>query len=147
MSFDLHLPIGHRGYKKQKRQIQSQEYFEAIAVDLRNEDSKYQSLLSSPWQWWLQQGQYKYPVVYKMACDFLSIPSTSCECERCFSSARRTITDDRNRFCPSTIEAVQLQKSWLRYKLVESPLNELEGLIQKKEQKQVNLTAERSSDE
>ncbi|EFQ89188.1 hypothetical protein PTT_14648 [Pyrenophora teres f. teres 0-1] len=32
-----------------------------------------------------------------MATDILSIPATSCECERCFSTAKRTITDDRNR--------------------------------------------------
>lgn len=60
-----------------------------------------------------------------MAIDLLSIPATSCECERCFSSAKRSITADRNSLLPSTIEALQLQKNWLRHQVVDSPLQQL----------------------
>jgi hypothetical protein len=44
----------------------------------------------------------------RMACDYLSILSTSCECERAFSKARRTITADRDRLSGATIESIQL---------------------------------------
>ncbi|KAK1912670.1 hypothetical protein P3342_004606 [Pyrenophora teres f. teres] len=64
-----------------------------------------------------------------MATDILSIPATSCECERCFSTAKRTITDDRNRLGASTIEALQLQKNWLRNNVVNSELLQLDRYI------------------
>jgi hypothetical protein len=60
-----------------------------------------------------------------MATDYLAIPCASCDCERCFSSARRTITDDRNRLSGSTIEALQLQKNWLRRGVVKSHITDL----------------------
>ena len=47
MSVELHLLTGHHGYKKQNRHSQLQEYFEAIAIDLRIECPEYQSLLSN----------------------------------------------------------------------------------------------------
>ena len=68
-----------------------------------------------------------------MAVDFLSIPSTSCECERCFSAAGRTITTDRNSLSPATIEALQLQKNWLKNHIVESPLVKLSDHLCRKE--------------
>jgi len=41
------------------------------------------------------------------------------------SSARRTITDDRNGLSGSKIEALQLQKNWLRRGVVKSPIKDL----------------------
>jgi hypothetical protein len=82
-----------------------QEYFDDLDEDLLK-DEVYQELMADPWQWWLQVGRSRYPVVFKMAVDFLSIPSTSCECERCFSTAGRTITNDWNSLSPATIEAL-----------------------------------------
>ena len=76
-----------------------------------------------------------------MACNFLSIPSTSCEFERCFSLARRKINEDRNRLLPSVIEAVQLQKNWLRHGLVESSYTEMERFTIRIEKKQANSGA------
>lgn len=138
MAVDLHLLTNWKGSKKQRLRDELQEYYEAIAIDLRNDDPEYQDLLNNPWQWWVSQGQLKYPVLFKMACDFLSIPSTSCECERCFSVARRTITDDRNRLQPSAIEAIQLQKNWLRHGLIDSSYTEMETLIARAEKKRVD---------
>ncbi|KAK7189947.1 hypothetical protein PSPO01_03668 [Paraphaeosphaeria sporulosa] len=43
-----------------------------------------------------------------MAIDHLSMPATSCDYERCFSSARRTITYDRNLLSLAIIKALQL---------------------------------------
>jgi hypothetical protein len=146
MAVDLHLLTNWKGNKKQRQRDELQEYYEAIAIDLRNDDPEYQRLLNNPWQWWVTQGQHKYPVLFKMACDFLSIPSTSCEPERCFSLARRTITDDWNKLQPSTIEAVQLQKNWLRHELIESSYTEMEGLMARLEKKRLNPGATATPD-
>ena len=64
-----------------------------------------------------------------MAMDQFTIPATSCDCERAFSSARRTITCDRNSLSASTIEACQLQKNWLRRKAVFSHLTQLTAFL------------------
>ncbi|KAK7178247.1 transposase-like protein [Paraphaeosphaeria sporulosa] len=50
-------------------------------------NNDYQGLMTDPWRCWLKVGRNRYPTLFKMAADFLSIPSTSCECERCFSIA------------------------------------------------------------
>jgi hypothetical protein len=68
-----------------------------------------------------------------MALDFFSIPATSCECERCFSSAKRTVITDRNGLLPITMEALQLQKNWVRQGLCESELTKLSASINRAE--------------
>jgi hypothetical protein len=73
----------------------------------------------------------RYPIVFRMACDYLSIPSTSCGCERAFSKARRTITCDRNKLGGATITSIQLQRNWLYRGVVKSSLRDLEYLVRK----------------
>lgn len=72
--------------------------------------------------------------MFKIAYDYLSIPSTSCECERSFSKARCTITADRNRLSGATIESTQLLRNWLQRGVVKSSLNDLEDLVRKFDQ-------------
>ena len=69
-----------------------------------------------------------------MATDILSIPATSCECERCFSRARRTITDDRNLLKASTIEGLQLLKNWVQNGLVESSFTMITKQVERGEE-------------
>ena len=57
-----------------------------------------------------------------MARYYLTIPSTSCDCERAFSRVRRTITSDCNALSCNTIEVLQLQKDWLNRGVVQSEL-------------------------
>jgi hypothetical protein len=78
--------------KRQKRGGQLEEYIGAQLIDLNNENEREQELLEDPWEWWLQRGRHDYPILFKMATDFLSIPATSCTNEQAFSKARRTIT-------------------------------------------------------
>ena len=127
---DLHLLTGSKSHKRQKRVSQLDEYFNEIQIDFMGASSVYRQLLNDPWRWWLEDGHNRYPIVFKMAVDYLSIPSTSCECERVFISARRTITCDRNNLSGSLIEALQLQKSWLRRGIVDSGLIKLQGHIE-----------------
>ena len=127
---DLHLLTGSKSHKRQKRVSQLDEYFNDIQIDFMGASSAYRQLLNDPWRWWLEDGRNRYPIVFKMAFDYLSIPSTSCECERVLSSARRTITCDRNNLSGSLIEALQLQKSWLRRGVVDSGLIKLQCHIE-----------------
>lgn len=129
MAVDIHYLTGNKARKRQKRSTQLEEYFDDLRDDLTVASDLQRQLLHDPWLWWLQVGRNKYPIVFKMATDILSIPATSCECERCFSTAKRTITDDRNRLNASTIEALQLQKNWLRNDVVNSDLLELDRYI------------------
>jgi hypothetical protein len=107
-----------------------EEYFESLVTDLTTGSDHDLELLSDPWLWWLQVGRNCYPILFKIATDFLSIPSTSCDCERAFSSARPTITCDRNSLRGNTIEAIQLQKGWLRRGVVKSSLRKVERHVQ-----------------
>jgi hypothetical protein len=129
MSVDLMLLTGARTFKRAKRVSQLDEYFGDIREDLTNTSMAHQKLLADPWLWWLQIGRTRYPVIFKMARDYLTIPSTSCDCERAFSRARRTITSDRNALSCSTVEALQLQKDWLNRGVVQSELADLQDFL------------------
>jgi hypothetical protein len=95
------------------------EYFEALYSDLNTTNERDLPLLEYPYKWWQRVGRARYPILFKTATDYLAVPSTSCDAERAFSSARRTITNDRNGLSGSTIETL-LQKNWIRRDVVKS---------------------------
>jgi hypothetical protein len=134
MQIDLHLLTNHTN-KRQRRIGQQEEYFEALVVDYTVGSERDLELLEQPWAWWLQVGCNRYPILFNMATDFLSIPSTSCDCERAFSFARRTITCNHNSPSGATIEAIQLQKNWLRRDVVKSSLKDLQKHVQNVDRK------------
>ena len=76
----------------------------------------------------------------KIAVDYLTSPATSCECERCFSKAKRTITVDRNALSASTIEALQFQRNWLLDKVVDSELNKISAHIARQKDQSEDVT-------
>jgi hAT family C-terminal dimerisation region len=49
-----------------------------------------------------------------MAIDIYSIPAMSSEPERVFSSAKHTVSDQRNSLEAETIELLECMKSWFR---------------------------------
>jgi hypothetical protein len=53
-----------------------------------------------------------YPQLSHMALDLLSIPPTSCEAERVFSSAQLLIHDRRTRLKEDIIEASECLRNW-----------------------------------
>jgi hAT family protein len=77
-------------------------------------DRKATSLL----QWWARLGP---PQLRQMAYDLLSIPCTSCECERAFSSAKRTMAFDRMSLKEKTVEQCELLRNWWRQGVVQQP--------------------------
>jgi hypothetical protein len=106
--------------KRQRHVGQVDEYFEALYSNLNTTNEQDLPLLEYPYKWWQRVGRAQYPILFKMATNYLAIPSTSCNAERAFSSARRTITDDRNGLSGSTIKALQLQKNWIWRDVVKS---------------------------
>jgi hypothetical protein len=137
MEVDLQL-LQNSKYKRQKRVSELDEYFDSLRDDLTNASDSQLAVLNQPWRWWLDIGRSKYPVMFKIATDFLSIPSTTCQCERCFSSAKRTITCDRNQSSGATIGALQLQKNYLQNDVVVSDLLKLRDHIREIEEKEKN---------
>ncbi|KAF9734149.1 hypothetical protein PMIN03_010035 [Paraphaeosphaeria minitans] len=127
MFVDDHLLTGKKARKPQKRTSQLDEYFHSIYDDRLTSSASpdMYKLMQDPHRWWVDVGQKRCPVVYKMAMDHLSVPATSCDCDRCFSSSRRTITCDRNSLSPAVVKALQLQKNWLRRDAVSSHLTAL----------------------
>ena len=53
-----------------------------------------------------------------MAIDILSIPAMSDDPERVFSCTRRTVSWDRARLTPETIEKSQCLSSWVKNDLI-----------------------------
>ena len=66
-----------------------------------------------PIGWW-QHNLERFPTLGIMAVDFLSIPSSSAESERSFSSAGQMITPVRNRLRHTIITMAQCLRSWSR---------------------------------
>jgi hypothetical protein len=130
IAVNLHLLTGNKN-KRQRRVGQLDEYYESLGSDLNSLHERERPERDDPLAWWLTIGRNRYPILFKMATDYLSCPCTSCDCERAFSSARRTVTNDRNCLGGETIEATQLLKNWLRTGVVKSSLADLEKHVQK----------------
>ncbi|KAJ6437961.1 cyclase/dehydrase family protein [Purpureocillium lavendulum] len=69
--------------------------------------------VEDPLEWWVRHAA-DYPILSKMAFDHFSCPAMSAECERVFSQAKKTITDERNRLSSDTVAAIECQKHLLR---------------------------------
>ena len=93
---------------------------------------------ANPLIWW-KNHDTQYPVLSKLAKQFLGVPATSAPSERIFSAAGNTITKKRNRLKPDISSVlVFLQQSWNymeRYK--EAEIEEL--AIRAKQSKKIIL--------
>jgi hypothetical protein len=136
MAVDLMFLTGSKSHKRQKRTTQLEEYFDDLCDNLTNASEQQLALLHDPWRWRLEIRRNKYPVVFKIATNYLSIPATSCECERSFSTAKRTITSNRNSLSAATVEALQLQKNWLCHGVVDREVLKLQQHILRWDSKQ-----------
>lgn len=68
--------------------------------------------VKDPLEWW-RRHQDSLPRLAKMAFDILSIPATSCECERTFSHCKLAVSTQRHSLKDSTIEKLICLKFWL----------------------------------
>jgi hypothetical protein len=81
--------------------------------------------IENPLKWWLDElehNPHRFPSIVHIAINLFSAPAMSAECERVFSCAKRTITDEQNRLSAKQIEANKCQKDWLKKKLVISDM-------------------------
>lgn len=60
----------------------------------------------------------EYPRLHQMALDVLSVPAMSDDPERVFSCTRRTISWDRARLSPGTVEGLQCLGNWVKNDLI-----------------------------
>jgi len=85
---------------------------------------------------WMDKGS-RYPVLRIMAHDILAVPASSVPCERAFSGAKHTDTDNRNRLLPEHLGAIQIAKAdmlrWRDVKKEEKKTLEREKLEQWRE--------------
>ncbi len=62
---------------------------------------------------WRKLNSGKYPILRSIARRILCVPATSAPCERLFSYARLTISNDRNRLLPENAEEfIFLRVAW-----------------------------------
>ena len=139
MGVDISLLTGHKGHKRARKVNELELYYDTLLEDLAAAEIEKQQmpeghipLTQRPFDWWRQVGYKQYPVLFKIALNFLSIPATSCDTERAFSTAKGTVTVDRNALSAVTIESLQLQKNWLRNGLINSSLTELTKVIDRR---------------
>lgn len=75
-----------------------------------------------PTTYWLEPAQRRrWPYLSKMAIDILTVPAMSADTERLFSSAKLTLTQNRNRLSTRTVEMLLCLKSWNKSKLICAP--------------------------
>ncbi|CAI0388952.1 unnamed protein product [Linum tenue] len=68
--------------------------------------------------WW-KSNMGKYPILHKVARDFLCIPVSTVASESAFSTSGRVISPHRSRLSPQTIEALMCAQNWLFAKSTE----------------------------
>jgi hypothetical protein len=64
-------------------------------------------------QYWITMGP-KYPQLSRFAIDILTIPASSCECERLFSELGDLLEPKRRQIGSELLAAFQLIRSWTR---------------------------------
>ena len=78
-----------------------------------------------PLKWW-KANKERFPRLYAMAIDHLTIPPASTECERCFSLAKLTIGTQGHSLKANTVSKLESYRSWKdaemkeRWKLIEA---------------------------
>jgi hypothetical protein len=54
----------------------------------------------------------KYPNLTRLAIDILTIPASSCKCERMFSELGDLLTPQRRKISPQLLAALQCIRTW-----------------------------------
>jgi hAT family C-terminal dimerisation region len=73
--------------------------------------------VANPLKWWYAN-RSRYPILHRMALDYLSIPATSTEVERVFSQGRHLLHFTQNSLSPSLFRACLCLGSWGRQDMV-----------------------------
>jgi len=89
---------------------QEDEYEQWKKLDPLMEDHP---LAHDPFLYWRTIAT-EFPNLSQMALDILSIPPSSCDCERSFSKLGDMLEPHRSRMRPDIIAALQCTRSWNR---------------------------------
>jgi hypothetical protein len=92
---------------------QYEEYLQEKRLPLPNDCESTATLLIDYWK----DHAKKWPDLTRFAFDALSIPAMSAECERCFSSGKKMISDSRYSLAPDTIEACECNRHWIMHQI------------------------------
>jgi hypothetical protein len=68
---------------------------------------------SNPTAYWVEL-RPKYPTLARFAIDVLTVPATSCECERMFSELGDFLAPNRRNIGSQLLAALQCIRSWMR---------------------------------
>ena len=68
---------------------------------------------NNPIKYWVEL-QDRYPNLSKFAIDMLSIPGSSCECERLFSELGDLLEPRRRNLSPQLLAAIQCSRRWIK---------------------------------
>ena len=92
--------------KKKSSNIQSRnEVNKYLAIPVESQDV-------NPCEWW-KHHKTQYPILAKIARDYICIPATSVPSEQAFSKSGELISKKRNRLGDSAIEACMCLNSWI----------------------------------
>lgn len=75
--------------------------------------SKGSEAAKNPIKYWVNLRD-RYPNLSKLALDILSIPASSCECERVFSELGDLLEPCRQGIAPELLAATHCTRSWIR---------------------------------
>ena len=93
--------------KKQKGgNLQRNEIDEYLIIPIEPKDI-------DPCGWW-RNHKSQYPILSKIARDYICIPSTSVPSEQAFSKSGELISKKRNRLGDSAIKACMCLNSWIK---------------------------------
>jgi hypothetical protein len=92
---------------------QYEEYLQEKRLPLPDDCESTATLLIDYWK----DHAKKWPDLTRFAFDALSIPAMSAECERCFSSGKKMISDSRYSLAPDTIEACECNRHWIMHQI------------------------------
>ena len=96
--------------KDQYEQYLQEEPINAATPDVEGNENN-NGIIISYWR----GVESKWPELARFAYDALSIPAMSTECERCFSSGKKTI-ETRWALNADSIEACECQGQWIRHR-------------------------------
>ena len=92
--------------KKKFNNTQNSEIDEYLTTSIESPNT-------NPCEWW-KNHKLQYPILSKIARDYIGIPSTSVPSEQAFSKSGELISKRRNRLGDSAIEACMCLNSWIK---------------------------------
>jgi hypothetical protein len=97
---------------EEPRVLSAKPTFDASLYEPKWAQEQYDKGLN-PVTYWYELRQ-KYPKLSRFALDILTIPASSCDCERMFSELGDLLEPKRRNMGPQLLAAIQLVRSWVR---------------------------------